>query len=81
MHSEEDTKYTPNDTQTNEWYKYEALPQDNTVQKEKITDRIQKVDIYDNNHMPMKREQLGVSNNFQVPVAQDTLNPNLENGQ
>jgi hypothetical protein len=79
IHSEEDTEYTPNEKQTNEWYKYEALPQDNTVQKEKITDRIQKVDIYDNNHMPMKREQLGVSNNFQVPVAQDTLNPNLEN--
>jgi hypothetical protein len=27
----------------------------------------------------MNREQLGVSNNFQVDVAQDTLNPNLEN--
>ena len=79
MHSDENAEYTPNEKQTNEWYKYEALPQDNTVQKEKITDRIQKVDIYNNNHMPMKREQLGVSNNFQVPVAQDTLNPNLEN--
>jgi hypothetical protein len=79
MHSDENDQYTPNEKQTNEWYKYEALPQDNAVQKEKITDRIQKVDIYDNIHMPMKREQLGVSNNFQVPVAQDTLNPNLEN--
>ena len=29
--------------------------------------------------MPMKREQLGVNNNYQVPVAQDSLNPNLQN--
>ena len=74
-----DDEYTPNEKQNDEWFKYEALPQDNQVQKDKITDRIQKVDIYDNNHVPMNREQLGISNNFQVPVAQDTLNPNLEN--
>jgi len=65
--------------QTNKWIKYEALPQDNSIQNDKITDRIQKIDVYDNNHMPMNREQLGVNNNFQVPVVQDTLNPNLEN--
>ena len=77
--SGKDVEYAPNAKQTEEWFKYEALPQDNPVQKDKNTDRIQKIDIYDNNHMPMNREQLGVSNNFQVPVAQDTLNPNLEN--
>ena len=71
-----DAKYKK---QTKEWFKYEALPQNNPIQKDKITERIQKIDVYDNNHMPMNREQLGVSNNFQVPVAQDTLNPNLEN--
>jgi len=72
-------EYTPNEKQTDEWYKYQALPQDNPIQKDKITDRTQKIDVYDNNHMPMNREQLGVSNNFQVPVAQDSLNPNLQN--
>jgi hypothetical protein len=77
--SGKDVEYSPNNKQTEEWYKYEALPQDNPVQKDKITDRIQKIDVYDNNHMPMNREQLGISNNFQVPVSQDTLNPNLEN--
>ena len=71
-----DTEYSK---QTDKWIKYEALPQDNSIQNDKITDRIQKIDVYDNNHMPMNREQLGVNNNFQVPVAQDTLNPNLEN--
>ena len=74
-----DAEYTPNEKQTEEWFKYEALPQDNAVQKDKITDRIQKIDVYDNNHVPMNREQLGVNNNFQVPVAQDSLNPNLQN--
>jgi hypothetical protein len=75
----EDIEYAPNDKQTEEWYKNQVLAQDNPVQKDKITDRIQKIDIYDNNHMPMNREQLGISNNFQVPVAQDSLNPNLQN--
>ena len=74
-----DTEYKPNNKQTEDWIKYEVLPQDNSVQNDKITDRIQKIDVYDNNHMPMNRQQLGVNNNFQVPVAQDTLNPNLEN--
>jgi hypothetical protein len=77
--SGKDAEYTPNEKQTDEWYKYQALPQDNPVQKDKITDRIQKIDVYDNNHVPMNREQLGITNNFQVPVAQDTLNPNLRN--
>jgi hypothetical protein len=72
-------EYTPDMKQTQAWIKYEALPQNDTVQKNKITDRAQKIDIYDNNHMPMNREQLGVNNNFQVPVSQDVLNPNLEN--
>lgn len=77
--SGDDVEYSPNEKQTEEWFKYQALPQDNQVQKDKITDRIQKIDIYDNNHMPMNREQLGISNNFQVKVSQDTLNPNLQN--
>jgi hypothetical protein len=77
--SGEDAEYSPNEKQTDNWFKYQALPQDNPVQKDKITDRIQKIDVYDNNHVPMNREQLGVSNNFQVDVAQDTLNPNLKN--
>ena len=71
---------TPDDNgQTEEWYQNEALEQSDSVQKDKVTNRRQKVDIYDNEHAPMNREQLGISNNFQVPVSQDTLNPNLKN--
>jgi hypothetical protein len=75
----EDAEYTPDETQTDDWWKNEALTQTNSIQNDKITDRKQKIDIYDNNHLPMNREQLGINNNFNVPVAQDKLNPNLAN--
>ena len=76
----EDAEYKQNTEQTDKWFQNEVLPQDNnSVQKDKTTERKQKIDIYDNNHVPMNREQLGINNNFSVPVAQDTLNPNLEN--
>jgi hypothetical protein len=75
----EDYEYTPNEKQTNDWINNQALLQDDDVQQNKITDRQQKIDVYDNNHLPMKQQQLGVSNTFQVPVSQDKLNPNLEN--
>jgi hypothetical protein len=74
-----DAEYTPDEKQTNDWWKNEVLPQSDSVQKDKVTDRVQKIDVYDNGHLPMNRDQLGVNNNFNVPVAQDTLNPNLEN--
>jgi hypothetical protein len=76
---EYDDTYDPNDNTPDLWMKYQALPQKNSIQKNKNTDRINKVSVYDNQHLPMNREQLGVANNFNVPVAQDTLNPNLEN--
>lgn len=65
--------------QTENWWKNQALPQDDTVQRDKVTDRVQKIDVYDNQHVPMKQDQLGINNNFTVPVAQDSLNPNLTN--
>jgi hypothetical protein len=65
--------------QTDAWFSNQYLTQDDTVQKDKITDRRQKVNLYDNMHFPMKQEQLGLNNNFDVPVSQDVLNPNLKN--
>ena len=70
---------TAQGVQTENWWKNEALPQNDSVQRDKVTDRVQKIDVYDNQHVPMNREQLGVNNTFQVPVAQDSLNPNLKN--
>jgi hypothetical protein len=67
------------DKETNDWYQNQALIQKDNVQNDKITDRKQKISTFNNDHNPMKREQLGVSNTFNVPVAQDSLNPNLKN--
>jgi len=65
--------------QTADWIQNQYISQEDPVQRDKITDRKQKVDIYDSTHVPMKQKQLGVANNFVVSVAQDTLNPNLKN--
>lgn len=55
------------------------LQQAEETQKNKITEREEKIDVYSDKHMNMKQEQLGINNNYNVPVAQDTLNPKLEN--
>jgi hypothetical protein len=67
--------------QTSQWLKNEYLQQTNKVQSSKVTDRRQKAELYNdpNNHILMKQEELGVANNFNVPVVQDVLNPNLKN--
>jgi hypothetical protein len=65
--------------QTDIWFSNQYLTQDDTVQKDKTTDRRHKVNLYDNMHFPMKQEQLGINSNFDVPVSQDVLNPNLKN--
>jgi len=73
---------SPQDTtnaQTTNWNTNQALQQSDTNQQSKITDRKQKIDVYNNPQVPMKREQLGINNNYNVDVAQDSLNPNLEN--
>lgn len=65
--------------QTDSWFQNQYLKQKNQLQSDKVTDRKQQIDVYDNTHVPMKQKQLGVANNFVVNVAQDTLNPNLKN--
>ncbi len=66
--------------QTTLWKENNSLSQvNNPVQNDKITDRVQKIDLYENNHVPMKQEQLGISNTKLVDVQQDKLNPTLQN--
>jgi hypothetical protein len=65
---------------TKQWYQdANVLKQNNKVQSDKTTERKDKINVYNNDHNPMNREQLGVNNTYSVPVAQDTLNPNLKN--
>jgi hypothetical protein len=75
----QDDEYDPDNIQTNDWYTSQYLAQSDPVQTNKITDREQKIDVYNDQHMPMKQEQLGVSNTYNTEVAQDKLNPNLKN--
>jgi hypothetical protein len=72
--------YPAGEEQTETWLQNEYMPQTNPIQREKITDRKQEIDIYNSSdHTVMKRKELGVSNTFNVPVSQDSLNPNLKN--
>ena len=78
----EETQNENNDDvaeQEQQWYDREYLLQNDMIENNKITDRIQKIDVFNNNHAPMNRQQLGIINNYRVPFAQDTLNPTLEN--
>lgn len=66
----------------NEWWSNEYLPSDNLLQNIKITNRKNKVQIFDDNndgHNTMKREQLSVLNSHPLLIAQDSLNPTLKN--
>jgi hypothetical protein len=79
QNSTEIATYPEGEKQIQDWYQNEALRQNDENQNNKITDRKQKIDLFGNQHIPMNRQQLGVNNTFQLPVAQDSLNPNLKN--
>ena len=71
--------YPAGEKQVNDWFTNENLTQSDTNQVNKITDRKQKIQTFGNPHVTMNREQLGINDTFQVPVKQDSLNPNLKN--
>jgi hypothetical protein len=75
---EEDQPPVMTSTDASSWLGSQYLQQKDDEQVSKITGRENKVQVFDNGHLPMNREQLGVSNNFQVKVGQDTLNPTLQ---
>ena len=74
-----DAKYPIGEKAVKEWYENENLVQKDSVQRDKITDRKQKIKVFGNVHNSMKREQIATTDTFSVPVKQDSLNPNLKN--
>ena len=63
-----------------DWRENQYLTQGNTIQSDKVTSRYNKVDIFnDNDKAIMKRQQLGVTQAYDVPVMQGTINPNQRN--
>jgi hypothetical protein len=74
-----DAIYPIGEKQVNEWFENENLTQKDTNQVDKITDRKQKIGVFSNVHNPMKRQQIATTDTFNLPVKQDSLNPNLKN--
>jgi len=77
--AEADTMKNDISKKVKEWYQTPNLPQDDPVQVSKITDRMNKVQVFADSRYPMKREQLATTDTYNLPVKQDTLNPNLKN--
>lgn len=77
--NDQDASYPAGDQQQSNWYQNEALKQSDDNQDDKTTQRKQKIDVFGNDYVPMNRQQLGVNNTYNVPVSQDSLNPNLKN--
>ena len=74
-----DKKPSSNGTQANNWLKNQYMSQDDQTQQDKITQRKNKITTFDNQHVPVKREQLATTDTFNLQVKQDSLNPNLKN--
>jgi len=63
-----------------DWVDNQYLKQKNIVQADKITDRANKVKLFDDGgHFQMKRQTLGVNQTYILPNAQGTINPTLKN--
>lgn len=69
----------PRENQSYDWYQNQYLTQEDKTQQSKITDRKQKIQLFDNEQVPMNREQIATTDTFTLPVKQDSLNPNLKN--
>jgi hypothetical protein len=74
-----DAIYGPGEKQYTDWYENENLTQSDSNQANKITDRKQKIQLFGNEYVPMKQEQIATTDTYPLPVKQDSLNPNLKN--
>jgi hypothetical protein len=74
-----DASYPSGDQQSSDWFQNENLTSSDKNQTNKITNRQQTTKIFNNQYVPMKREQVATTDTFQLPVKQDSLNPNLKN--
>jgi len=71
--------YPAGNKQITDWYQNENLTQSDENQANKITNRKQKIQVFGNEKVPMKREQIATTDTYNLPVKQDSLNPNLKN--
>ncbi len=71
--------YPAGDKQVSDWYTNQNLTQSDENQTNKITNRKQKIQVFGNEKVPMNREQIATTDTYNLPVKQDSLNPNLKN--
>jgi len=71
--------YPSGERMVTDWFENQNLTQSDENQREKITDRKQKFKLFNNPQVPMKQQQLATTDTFELPVKQDSLNPNLKN--
>jgi hypothetical protein len=74
-----DAVYPSGDKQVTDWYQNQNLTQTDQNQSDKITNRQQKIQVFGNQYVPMKQEQIATTDTYNLPVKQDSLNPNLKN--
>ena len=74
-----DAIYPSGEKMVSDWYQNQNLTQNDENQTNKITDRKQKIKLFNNPQVPMKQEQIATTDTFNLPVKQDSLNPNLKN--
>lgn len=74
-----EASYPSGDKQVNDWYQNQNLTQSDENQTSKITNRQQKIQLFGNQQVPMKQEQVATTDTYTLPVKQDSLNPNLKN--
>jgi len=79
MNMNNNATYPAGDKQVSDWYQNETLQQSDKNQTDKITDRKQKIKLFGNESVPMNREQIATTDTYNLPVKQDSLNPNLKN--
>ena len=77
--SSNSSTYSSGDKQISDWTQNEYLTQDNKTQTDKITQRQKQSSTFGNQHVPAKRQQLATTDTYNLPVKQDSLNPNLKN--
>ena len=71
--------YSAGEKQITDWFENENITQKDENQVNKITQRKQKIEIFGNQNVPMNRQQIATTDTFELPVKQDSLNPNLKN--
>ena len=71
--------YPASDNQVSDWYENQNLIQSDKNQTNKITNRQQKIQVFGNEKAPMNPEQIATTDTYNLPVKQDSLNPNLKN--